>query len=419
MFRNLEVRNGTRDAVHEECLRQILAGLSPAVIARYAEKHPGTPVLNPEGRYGLVGGSDDHAGLSIARASTTFIGERSGRGVTAALRERRTRARRDARHGDRARAQCVRGAGWLLRALGRDRRDQTRRVAVVAERDAGALRHAPGRGAGARGEGRGRLGGGGAARAHARAHAGRVRRSGACERRDVGGQGARHRARQPARARAHRPDAGAPVAAARIGAGDDGPRSLRAVHPGAEHDAADRACRQPAGAGEERRCGDAGAAGRALARSRHPVGAALQRGAGAGGAGGGVAARSRAHRHRRRRQRRRARPAALAPGGACRGARSAPGVVGRGRPPVDRRRRHRARAGAGAPSAGRLSGDGVRAAAPAQPAQLPDREPHRSRAVLDARSGRHHGPVRGAAGRHPGRGSVPHRLAGVLHAHHR
>jgi glycosyltransferase involved in cell wall biosynthesis len=90
MFRNLELRNGTRDVVHEECLRQILAGVSPATIARYAERHPGTPVLNPEGRYGLVGGSDDHAGLSIARAFTTFAGERSGRGVTAALRARRT-----------------------------------------------------------------------------------------------------------------------------------------------------------------------------------------------------------------------------------------------------------------------------------------------------------------------------------------
>ena len=92
MFRNLEIRNGTRDAVHEECLRQVLSGLTPAVIARYAQKHPGTPVLNPEGRYGLVGGSDDHAGLSIARASTTFTGERSGPGVPGALRERRTAA---------------------------------------------------------------------------------------------------------------------------------------------------------------------------------------------------------------------------------------------------------------------------------------------------------------------------------------
>jgi hypothetical protein len=90
MFRNLEIRNGTRDVVHEECLRQILAGLTPAVMATYAERHPRTPVFNLDGRYGLVGGSDDHAGLSIARASTTYIGERSGRGVTAALRERRT-----------------------------------------------------------------------------------------------------------------------------------------------------------------------------------------------------------------------------------------------------------------------------------------------------------------------------------------
>jgi glycosyltransferase involved in cell wall biosynthesis len=90
MFRNLEIRNGTRDVVHEQCLRQILAGLSPATIARYAERHPQTPVFNPHGRYGLVGGSDDHAGLSLARAFTTFAGERSGQGVAAALRERRT-----------------------------------------------------------------------------------------------------------------------------------------------------------------------------------------------------------------------------------------------------------------------------------------------------------------------------------------
>jgi glycosyltransferase involved in cell wall biosynthesis len=90
MFRNLELRNGTRDRVHEECLRQILAGLSPATLARYAERHPRTPVFNPDGRYGLVGGSDDHAGLSIARAFTSYAGDRSGRGVTAALRDRRT-----------------------------------------------------------------------------------------------------------------------------------------------------------------------------------------------------------------------------------------------------------------------------------------------------------------------------------------
>ncbi|HEY2903606.1 MAG TPA: glycosyltransferase [Polyangia bacterium] len=90
MFRNLELRNGTRDAAHERALRRILGGLTPAVLDRYAELHPRTPYVNREARYGLVGGSDDHAGLSIARAFTTFEGARSGAGVTAALRARRT-----------------------------------------------------------------------------------------------------------------------------------------------------------------------------------------------------------------------------------------------------------------------------------------------------------------------------------------
>ncbi|HVZ73810.1 MAG TPA: glycosyltransferase [Polyangia bacterium] len=90
MFHNLELRNGTRDAAHEEALRRILAGLTPETMARYAERHPRTPFLNRDGLYGLVGGSDDHAGLSIARAFTTFKGERTGAALTRALRERRT-----------------------------------------------------------------------------------------------------------------------------------------------------------------------------------------------------------------------------------------------------------------------------------------------------------------------------------------
>lgn len=90
MFRNLEIRNGTRDVAHEDALRRILGGLTPDTMTRYAERHPRTPAFNLDGRYGLVGGSDDHAGLSIARAFTTFDGARSGAGLTAALRERRT-----------------------------------------------------------------------------------------------------------------------------------------------------------------------------------------------------------------------------------------------------------------------------------------------------------------------------------------
>jgi glycosyltransferase involved in cell wall biosynthesis len=90
MFRALELRNGTRDAAHEQALRRILGGLTPRTLAMWAEQFPEVPFLNREGRYAFVGGSDDHAGLSIARAFTTFEGECSGRGVREALRAFRT-----------------------------------------------------------------------------------------------------------------------------------------------------------------------------------------------------------------------------------------------------------------------------------------------------------------------------------------
>src|SRR5262249_54951771 len=90
MFRNLELRNGTRDVAHEEALLEITSGLDAAPLARWAGERPQAPRLNMTGKYAFVGGSDAHAGLSIARAFTRFRGERSGRGVTAALRARAT-----------------------------------------------------------------------------------------------------------------------------------------------------------------------------------------------------------------------------------------------------------------------------------------------------------------------------------------
>lgn len=85
MFRLLEVRNGTRDAAHERELRALVAGLSPEVLARYAEELPQVPWHNRQARYGLVGGSDDHGSVGIARAFTTYDGEASGAGVRRAL----------------------------------------------------------------------------------------------------------------------------------------------------------------------------------------------------------------------------------------------------------------------------------------------------------------------------------------------
>jgi glycosyltransferase involved in cell wall biosynthesis len=86
MFRNLELRNGTRDPAHEAALLRIVRGLDAATLARWAEQHPQAPVLAAAGGYAFVGGSDDHAGLSIARAFTRFEGPCSGAGVTRALR---------------------------------------------------------------------------------------------------------------------------------------------------------------------------------------------------------------------------------------------------------------------------------------------------------------------------------------------
>jgi len=37
MFHHLELRNGTRDAEHEACLRRILAGVDEERLARFAD----------------------------------------------------------------------------------------------------------------------------------------------------------------------------------------------------------------------------------------------------------------------------------------------------------------------------------------------------------------------------------------------
>jgi glycosyltransferase involved in cell wall biosynthesis len=85
MFRLLEARNGTRATVHEQELRGIVEQLTPEVLARLAEAHPQAPWLNRDGRYGFVGGSDDHGALGIARAHTEYHGEATGAGIRAAL----------------------------------------------------------------------------------------------------------------------------------------------------------------------------------------------------------------------------------------------------------------------------------------------------------------------------------------------
>lgn len=93
MFPALELRNGTRDQLHEQELTAILTALTPVTLAGWASDHPEAPWVTRDARYAVVGGSDDHGGLAIGRAYTAFRGERSLAGLTAALRARRTMPR--------------------------------------------------------------------------------------------------------------------------------------------------------------------------------------------------------------------------------------------------------------------------------------------------------------------------------------
>ncbi len=86
MFRVLEGLNGTRDASHEQRLRQIVANIDAGTIERWSERYPQVPVVNADGRYAFVGGSDDHGGLAIARAYTTFDRPATPDALLAALR---------------------------------------------------------------------------------------------------------------------------------------------------------------------------------------------------------------------------------------------------------------------------------------------------------------------------------------------
>lgn len=91
MFRGLEGLNGACDPVHEQGLRNVVAGLSPERLARWANLYPQVPFLNQDARYAWFGGSDDHAGLSIARAHTVFPGPATVAGFRAAIRNYATK----------------------------------------------------------------------------------------------------------------------------------------------------------------------------------------------------------------------------------------------------------------------------------------------------------------------------------------
>jgi glycosyltransferase involved in cell wall biosynthesis/predicted metal-dependent phosphoesterase TrpH len=73
LFKNFEL-NGTRDGQINNCLKQILPKLRPEDIYRLSEKHKISPKYPDPGEKHVIGGSDDHGSLNIARTYTEIEG---------------------------------------------------------------------------------------------------------------------------------------------------------------------------------------------------------------------------------------------------------------------------------------------------------------------------------------------------------
>ena len=70
LFKNMEGLSGARNACQRDLIFHIVKNLTPDQIARWADRHGIEPIGPEPHRKSLVGASDDHAALSIARAFT-------------------------------------------------------------------------------------------------------------------------------------------------------------------------------------------------------------------------------------------------------------------------------------------------------------------------------------------------------------
>jgi glycosyltransferase involved in cell wall biosynthesis len=83
--------NGTRDARQNQVLRDILNKLTPADIERLATTYRIEPHGDKPWKKGIIGGSDDHSSLNIARMHTVFTGTPSVENVLMSVRSHATR----------------------------------------------------------------------------------------------------------------------------------------------------------------------------------------------------------------------------------------------------------------------------------------------------------------------------------------
>jgi glycosyltransferase involved in cell wall biosynthesis len=73
LFRNFEI-NGSRNERQNAILESVLSRITPSIIDRLSEKHRIEPLCGRIGKKNLVGGSDDHSGLNVARTYTRVPG---------------------------------------------------------------------------------------------------------------------------------------------------------------------------------------------------------------------------------------------------------------------------------------------------------------------------------------------------------
>lgn len=90
LFNTLEA-NGTRDVKQNDALAAIVGGLSRHDIEQLADKYDMEPVGDTPWIKTVVGGSDDHSSLNIARMHTEFQGEVNVHGLLTALENGRCR----------------------------------------------------------------------------------------------------------------------------------------------------------------------------------------------------------------------------------------------------------------------------------------------------------------------------------------
>lgn len=88
LFDTLELVNGQKDPGHERFVREVMRQVNDSVLEGWSNRY-GIEVA-PNRVWKVTGGSDDHSGVTMARAFTSFEGPATFEGLRSALREART-----------------------------------------------------------------------------------------------------------------------------------------------------------------------------------------------------------------------------------------------------------------------------------------------------------------------------------------